>query len=320
MLAPITYKANDQEKRIELETGGVVEAWSLDAGSDVSRGRKYSLVVIDEAAIERQLDVKWQLAIRPTLTDLQGSAWFFSTPKGFNFFYELFTRCDCPEYADTWQSWQMPTSTNPYIPPEELELLQQELPRNYYDQEYNAKFVSLSEQFFRQEYFRVVRPPSINDMYITMAVDPAISKSKSAAYTAIVVAGRSGDDYFILDAKRFKGGLQDIAYNMRAMYRQWKPALVGVEDVQFQRVIIEELGQQMPIIGLNPKKYGGDKTSRALPLLALYEHGNVYHSDTLPIEFDQELLDFPHGDFLDQVDAAVYAVAMLQSAGSVQIG
>src|SRR2546426_3272287 len=49
-LAPITREKSEQEKRLELIGGGVVELWSLDS-ADSGRGRKYAVVVGDEAAM-----------------------------------------------------------------------------------------------------------------------------------------------------------------------------------------------------------------------------------------------------------------------------
>lgn len=46
---------------------------SLDT-PDIARGRKYAVVVVDEAATVRELHDAWQHVIRPTLTDLKGNA------------------------------------------------------------------------------------------------------------------------------------------------------------------------------------------------------------------------------------------------------
>ena len=105
-LAAVTRDKSEQEKRLELMGGGVIEFWSLDS-PDSGRGRKYDTVVVDEAAMISSFEEAWQQSIRPTLTDLQGSAWFLSTPKGMNYFKQLFDRGQDPERGD-WASWQMP--------------------------------------------------------------------------------------------------------------------------------------------------------------------------------------------------------------------
>src|SRR5260370_40965146 len=47
-LGPVIRDKREQEKRLELINGGVVELWSLDS-PDSGRGRKYAAVVVDEA-------------------------------------------------------------------------------------------------------------------------------------------------------------------------------------------------------------------------------------------------------------------------------
>lgn len=130
---------NEQEKRIELIGGGVMDFWSLDAPDSI-RGRKYKRVVVDEAALATYLKYAWTQVIRPMLSDLQGDAFFLSTPKGkINYFYDLFQNRD--QFKD-WGSWQMPTASNPLIKPEEIEAARLQLDPVSFAQEYLASFVT----------------------------------------------------------------------------------------------------------------------------------------------------------------------------------
>ena len=146
-LAPATKRVSEQEKRIELVTGGIVDFWSLD-NFDSVRGRKYKRIIVDEAAIVPNLREAWQAAIRPTLTDFQGDAWMFSTRRGHNFFWECYRRGLDPEMPD-WACWQMPTSANPYIKQEEIEAARLELPERTFQQEYLALFLDDAGGVFR---------------------------------------------------------------------------------------------------------------------------------------------------------------------------
>jgi len=121
VLRPVATKFNATERRIELNNAGVVECWTLDGTDDPGRSRKYKRAIVDEAAIASNLKVVWETSIRPTLTDLQGDAWFLSTPKGLNFFYDLFRRGQDPLAYPDWRSWQLPSSVNPYLPKNEIE-------------------------------------------------------------------------------------------------------------------------------------------------------------------------------------------------------
>lgn len=136
---PIIEHKSDSEKRIEVYGGGIIDFWSLD-NPDSPRGRKYKRAVVDEAALVMYLKEAWTKVIRPTLTDLRGDAWFLSTPRGKNnYFYDLFNNKEL--YKD-WQSWQMPTISNPYIDPSEVEEARLQLDPLTFAQEYLASFIN----------------------------------------------------------------------------------------------------------------------------------------------------------------------------------
>ena len=146
-LRPVLRRVSQQEHRLELITGGVVECWTLE-DPDAGRSRKYARAVVDEAGLVRGLLATWQSAIRPTLADLAGDGWFLGSPKGQNDFYTLFERGGAVEFAD-WQRWQRPTHDNPHIPAAELDALKAELPATVYDQEIMAEFVADGLGLFR---------------------------------------------------------------------------------------------------------------------------------------------------------------------------
>src|SRR5207249_187372 len=84
--------------------------------------------------------------IRPTLTDHRGGAWFFSTPRGRNFFHELYTRENSQAH---WKAHHAPTSANPHIPADEIEEARKDLPERVFLQEYEAVFLDDGAGVFR---------------------------------------------------------------------------------------------------------------------------------------------------------------------------
>ena len=114
------------------------------------RGRAYAAVVLDEAALIPNLETAWNESIRPQLTDYRGSAWFLSTPKGTGgYFHALFQRGQDATQTD-WGSWQMPTSTNPFMPADEIEAARLDKSELAFAQEYLAQFVSWEGCVFRR--------------------------------------------------------------------------------------------------------------------------------------------------------------------------
>jgi hypothetical protein len=138
ILGPVTRSCSDQEKRIELVTGGVIECWAFDRNANAGRSRKYHRVVIDEAAHCANLETSWSRAIRPTLTDYKGDAWFLSSPNGENYFHTLFKRDGRPG----WRSWRMTSYDNPKLDPKEIDGARFDLGDLFFRQEYLAEFLT----------------------------------------------------------------------------------------------------------------------------------------------------------------------------------
>ena len=134
-LRPAAKKISAQEKRIELLTGGVLEAWTCD-DPDAGRSRWYNLAIINEAGIIPRLRALWDSAIRPTLTDRKGRALILGTPKGAS---QDFSRMHS-EAADKpdWARFTGPTLENPFIDPLEVASARAELPAEVFAQEYEG--------------------------------------------------------------------------------------------------------------------------------------------------------------------------------------
>lgn len=134
---------NEQVKSIRLYGGGLIDFWSMEDPNS-GRGRSYHRAILDEFEKAKKGKEAWENTIRPTLTDYRGDGWFLSTPKGNNsYFHKLFEN-----YLtyDNWMSWQMPTSTNPYIDPDEIEEARSQYDPVIFAQEYEAKFISHADK------------------------------------------------------------------------------------------------------------------------------------------------------------------------------
>ncbi|RPJ58929.1 MAG: terminase, partial [Dehalococcoidia bacterium] len=77
----VPFASNRSDLTIEFPNGGSVQFFTGER-LDNLRGRKFHLVVVDEASFIPNLEDGWLNSIRPTLTDYKGKALFLSTPKG----------------------------------------------------------------------------------------------------------------------------------------------------------------------------------------------------------------------------------------------
>lgn len=180
-LEPIIARKNNQEF-IELVTGGIIDFWTLD-NIYAGRGRKYKRTIVDEAAFFHNLEKSWNEAIRPTLTDLKGDAFFFSTPRGRNDFYTLF---DKKNYDQNWNSWQRSTYANPFIDPNEIEEARKGMPEAAFRQEYLAEFAENAANPFKNIEQCIL--PLSTEAPVCFGIDLA----KSVDYTAIIGLDRFG--------------------------------------------------------------------------------------------------------------------------------
>lgn len=183
-LEPAIRRKHDNQF-IELFTGGNIDFWSLE-NPLAGRSRKYKVAIIDEAAFNRNLWASWTEAIRPTLTDLKGSAWFMSTPKGKNDFYKLWMRGQTGE--QDWMSWQMPTVTNPFIDAAEIEAARRDLPELAFAQEYLAEFNDNVANPFGLDKIRICTGQMSNEPAVCFGIDLA----KSFDWTVIIGLDRFG--------------------------------------------------------------------------------------------------------------------------------
>ncbi len=133
-LAPVARRMSEDERRIDLITGGSISFFSLD-DPDAGRGRRLALALVDEAAIVRDLARVWAETIRPTLTDDAGQAAFLSTPRGRGDFFALFS-----QEGEGWASFHAPSAENPHLPAAEIEAARGDLSERAFRQEYLAEF------------------------------------------------------------------------------------------------------------------------------------------------------------------------------------
>lgn len=145
--SPIITRKNSSERRMEFVTGGVLDFWTLE-NPRAGTGRKYKRVIIDEAAFAPKLMDIWNYSIRPTLADYGGDAFFASTPKGRNGFWQMWQNAQDPEQPE-WAGWQMPTEVNPYIPRGEIDAMRHALPERVALQELDAQFLDDAGGVFR---------------------------------------------------------------------------------------------------------------------------------------------------------------------------
>ena len=191
-------------------------------------------------------EAAWAESIRPALSDRQGRAMFISTPKGRNFFWRLWQRCQ-DEAQTEWAGWQLPTSDNPFIADEEIESARAMMPERIYQQEYLAMFIEDSGGVFRRV------------MGAATAV-PLDNGEDGGQYIIGADWGRSNDFtvFTVIDARArrmvYSDRFTQIDYNiqagrLKALYNRF-PGVIIAEYNSMGGPIVERLqAEGLPVTG-----------------------------------------------------------------------
>ena len=314
--------------QIDLPNGGSIAVRSADNPQRL-RGEGLDYLVMDEAAFVKP--EVWQEVIRPTRTERKGSALFISTPIGRNnWFYDLW---ETAEEADNWERFKFATTDNPMIDPEEVEAARKEVGSIVFAQEYLAEFVDAGQGMLRPEWlnYYVQVPDEAGNVkcivegseYYLKAlkkfgiVDLATTTNKDSDYTVITSFAVTPDNrLLVIDMQRQKLEGPDIIPAIKRSIDKNKLEYVGIERQGFQTTIIQMA--QRSGIRVKDLKSDKDKVTRALPLSARMESGDVFllrDTHWLP-EMEREIMTFPAGAHDDIIDTLSYGVQMLQERRS----
>lgn len=142
----IKSTSNSSPPTIYLVNGSEITFHSAEPPADRLRGYSVDFLVLDEAAMIKA--EVWHDILRPTLADRQGRMLAISTPKGHNWFFEMWTQGQDPENKEV-KSWRYPTSINKYIALSEIEAARKGIPELSFRQEWNAEFLEDIGAVFR---------------------------------------------------------------------------------------------------------------------------------------------------------------------------
>ena len=131
-------KVNEQDLTLELVNGSEISLRGAD-NYDSLRGVGIHFLCMDEVAdIDKEA---WYEVLRPTLADTGGHALFLGTPKGMNWFKDLY---DNHTRLNNWMSFQFTTVDGGNVPPEEVEQARIDMDARTFSQEFLATFENFS--------------------------------------------------------------------------------------------------------------------------------------------------------------------------------
>ena len=192
-------KINHSELTVILRNNSIISLRSAD-NFDSMRGISCDFLVMDECS---DIDPKtWTEVLRPTLSDTGGHALFISTPKGFNWFKDLY---ESAFHLNDWGCYQYTTLDGCQVPAGEIEAAKRDLDEKTFRQEYMATFETYSGViYYNFNYKQNVKSYKNNNkneyhIGIDFNVDPICS----------VIAKESNGVLHIIDEKIIHGSNTD---------------------------------------------------------------------------------------------------------------
>ena len=235
-----------------------------------------------------------------------------------------------PEHAAKHPNshWTDPRRAGELLWPARIDPAQIAQFKRQYRSEYHAVFnqrpTAPEGALFKLDWFREWRPSGDSNKlgdrvygkseftrYIT--VDLAIGTKASNDSTVAQVWDVGQGQMVLVHQERVRVDGAAVVPLIAGMYRRWRPEFVGVEDVAFQRVVVDQLrAADIPVKSLKPGTQ--DKQSRSVPAQIRAEAGAVW----LPAGADwtadwlAEVCAFPSGKHDDQVDAFSWAAKLAE--------
>ena len=307
---------NNQD--ITLINGATIYVRGADR-PDTLRGVSLTYAVLDEVA-----DIKpeaWEQVVRASLSDKKGRGMFIGTPKGRNWFYDLW-KLGQEEVDPDWKSWHFTTQDNPLIDPAEIESAKKTLSTFAFKQEYMASFSNAGSDIFKEEWIKKGVEPQYGSYFVAVdlagfeevAKQAANAKKRLDESAIAVVKVTDEGKWWVKKIEHGRWDIRETAAKILMAMRDYRPLSVGIERGALKNAVLPYLSDLMRknnvyshIVDLT---HGNRKKADRIiwSLQGRFEHGRiVLNSDEDWDVFLDQLLLFPaQGVHDDLPDALSY--------------
>jgi hypothetical protein len=265
----ITHKGTTDMK-MEFGRHGFIEFKSAERDDEGLRGAGLDFCVIDEAS--RVSRKAWEQGIRPALSDKLGRAIFISTPKGRNWFYELWLKGQTED--SEIKSWKHSTFDNPFFPESEKQVLVDTTPQMILLQEYYADFLEDEATVFRNldKCLKGELQGNDNKQKYSIGVD----LGKAEDFTVITVVKEStGEIVYVNRFNKIDWSLQKE--HIKAVCKIYQDNIVHIDSTGLGSPIVEDLSKS----GLIVRGFVFTNTSKQILI------------EQLVVAIEQKLLSIP---------------------------
>lgn len=316
LVAGKDFQENRSEKWIEFSNGSMVEYKTAERPEQLV-GAGLDLLWLDEGAVVPSDDA-WNVA-RPALSDKQGLVLGTTTPRGKNWYYEMFFSDKARENPDIGRV-EYRSIDNPYFLKKEWELQLKEYHPLLFKREYMASFdafagVELQGDWLQYYEFDDIplKTDGSYDLLTYIGVDPAVSLSNKADKFAMALIGvGKGGDVYLLELFSDRIDFPTQLEKVMDWYFKHRPAFIGVESNAYQAALSQQLSRMENLPPIFPIYSKGSKVERILSMAPMFRMGKIKIRRE-HVAFIDEWINYnsklknPDDDCLDAVEIALRA-------------
>jgi len=212
---------------------------------DLLRGEEAHLIIMDEAAYIK--DEVVTEVLEPMLLVTNGRWIKISTPAGYNHFYDTYLKGQSEEFPE-YSSYRFPSTANPYVSQEFIELKKKELGENSiaFRTEYLAEFIEDQNAVFRWAGIQKNVDNSIELIdgatHISRQYVIGCDLAKYQDYTVIVVLDVTEKPYKLVHFERFnRRPYAEVIMRLKDLYKRFNYAKVLIDSSGVGDPVLEDL-------------------------------------------------------------------------------
>lgn len=210
------------------------------------------------------------------------------------------------------------------FPLEELQQIRADIGEIAFAQKYMCRPTRLEGQTLKADWLHYFDPATQDfrdlKLDIRFGVDPAISKSSHADFSAISVCARDTKANRIYQVEAWCGKVDfpELLNMIAQKAALWHPSKIAIEENAYQAALVQAATRatMLPVVGVKTTR---DKVSRILALSPHFESGRLLIRKDQG-EFIREYLEFPNGMHDDALDALEICVHDWIASGGRKFG
>lgn len=230
-------------------------------------------------------------------------------PRIFHYHMPAFQGNGTHVLAPCTKTWQKDELLHPALENEEVvAAVAREMGSYAFHAQYMQTPASCEGNYLKRSWLKYYSPAMLptapHTHPVILSWDTAAKIGEHNSYSVCTVWQAIEKDYYLLEVIRHQCLYPDLKKLVKNTAGKWRPSIILMEDSSSGQSLLAELRREekLPLFGIKVMK---QKAVRFITATATFEAGRVWLPRHAPwlAQYEEELLDFPHGVHDDQADS-----------------